>query len=73
MHGGVISLLLCCCYCCVVVVVIPTDIEVGFNTTSLVVSEGDGVVTQVSVGILDGGTTEQILEFIVTFNPGSKI
>ena len=49
------------------------DITVGFNTDSLTVSEGDGVITgQVFVAIQDGGQTEQQLQYSIAYNPISK-
>jgi hypothetical protein len=47
-------------------------IEIGFITDSLTVSEGDGVVSEISVGILGGGTTEQDLDFNFVYNFGSE-
>jgi hypothetical protein len=49
------------------------DIEIGFSPPALTVSEGDGVVSAVTVGILNGGITEQRVYFIFFFTPGSKI
>ena len=67
----VVVLLLWCCHVihCVAMYI---DIEIGFSQPALTVSEGDGTVTQVSVGILNGGTTEQSFTFLITYNDGSK-
>jgi hypothetical protein len=50
-----------------------TVIEVGFIPTELTVSEGDGVVSAVTVSILNGGITEQAIFFTIAYNSGSKI
>jgi hypothetical protein len=44
-----------------------TAIEVGFIPAALTVSEGDGVVSAATVGILNGGITEQRIFFQVIF------
>jgi hypothetical protein len=49
-----------------------TVIEVGFIPAALTVSEGDGVVSAVTVEILNGGVTEQILFITIIYNSGSK-
>ena len=48
-----------------------TDIEVGFDATGQRVSEGDGLVN-VTMEILEGGSTEQTLKFKITYNPLCK-